>query len=69
MPSGQSNRSHELTNPVSNVQGTEDEDTEQKIVNEGATNLSNGPTPATDLILEYKTWKKNSPFLYDMILR
>ncbi|PMD52887.1 WD40 repeat-like protein [Hyaloscypha bicolor E] len=30
---------------------TEDEDTEQKIINE-----------------EYKTWKKNSPFLYDMIL-
>ena len=25
--------------------------------------------PQLSKILEYKTWKKNSPFLYDMILR
>jgi histone-binding protein RBBP4 len=35
---------------VTNLQ-TEDDETEQKLINE-----------------EYKTWKKNSPFLYDMIL-
>lgn len=47
----------------------EDQDTEAKIINEGCfTRIQ--PAPSTYLrLLEYKTWKKNSPFLYDMILR
>jgi hypothetical protein len=46
----------------------DDEDTEQKIINEG--NTYRYICVGSGLLqTEYKTWKKNSPFLYDMILR
>jgi hypothetical protein len=48
----------------------EDQEMELKLINEGdymhelvSGQLANYGKP------EYKTWKKNSPFLYDMILR
>ncbi len=57
------------TGLVGDVDPQEDEDVEEKLINEGIT-VSTPPavtqlTPA----IEYKTWKKNAPFLYDMILR
>ena len=49
----------------------EDENLDEKIINEG--------TPDADVAVraegltrgraEYKTWKKNAPFLYDLMLR
>lgn len=47
----------------------EDEDTEQKIINEGTSSHSLPLHTLANSRTEYKTWKKNSPFLYDMILR
>jgi hypothetical protein len=50
----------------------DDEDQEQRLINEGkpATAMYNlSYSPADNAHVEYKTWKKNSPFLYDMILR
>jgi hypothetical protein len=37
----------------------------------GCTHILSGNCTLTDIAspLEYKTWKKNTPFLYDMILR
>jgi hypothetical protein len=39
-----------------------------KIINEGEV-LRLFTKHTANQITEYKTWKKNSPFLYDMILR
>jgi hypothetical protein len=47
----------------------EDQNMEAKIINEGEIFPSTILKECTDVSLEYKTWKKNSPFLYDMILR
>ncbi len=50
----------------------DDADMEQRLINEGTSSVSNLLDSAdrlADLCPEYKTWKKNSPFLYDMILR
>ena len=52
----------------------DDENEENKLINEG-TGKSFSISCAIEEIYhsrnhsEYKTWKKNSPFLYDMILR
>lgn len=49
----------------------EDDDQIERLVNEGANFcLLSGASAGKMLttITEYKTWKKNSPFLYDMIL-
>lgn len=54
----------------------DDVDQEQRLINEGKAVSSHCPllclcvtfAQLTNLE-EYKTWKKNSPFLYDMILR
>lgn len=46
----------------------EEERNEEKIINEGMSVSERNKNSATDLMLEYKTWKKNAPFLYDMIL-
>lgn len=50
----------------------EDDDQAQKLINEGEPELfllRFSGAPANSCGQEYKTWKKNSPFLYDMILR
>lgn len=64
-------------------QEKEQEHTQEKIVNEGKSNLSSsffslststlqlnltGSIIMANVYSEYKTWKKNAPFLYDMIL-
>jgi hypothetical protein len=50
----------------------EDDDQEQRLINEGRPE-SKPDCVVTQTVVnaapEYKTWKKNSPFLYDMILR
>lgn len=52
----------------------EEERTEEKIINEGISSLLFPAVPWSERYLltfpsaEYKTWKKNAPFLYDMIL-
>ena len=49
----------------------EDDDQDQKLINEGNQIERSGShflDVFTDCFAEYKTWKKNSPFLYDMIL-
>lgn len=63
-------------NPVSAVDMAtydDDENEENKLINEGMRWHRFHSVPvewkATHNIVEYKTWKKNSPFLYDMILR
>lgn len=52
---------------VSNLQDKEAEETEQKIINEGQA-VKYQSKQKSDKELEYKTWKKNAPFLYDLIL-
>lgn len=49
----------------------DDVDQEQRLINEGESSFQKGRQLylVTNRFLEYKTWKKNSPFLYDMILR
>jgi histone-binding protein RBBP4 len=47
--------------------GEEDDQTE-RLINEGQKRPSLYTLSHADRLLEYKTWKKNSPFLYDMIL-
>lgn len=50
----------------------DDESEEQRLINEGPlpnSLLSGGFILNSCGYIEYKTWKKNSPFLYDMILR
>lgn len=42
---------------------------EAKVINEGKLVQMKGFKSASNNYPEYKTWKKNSPFLYDMILR
>lgn len=50
----------------------EEERTEEKIINEGiqdrSASLAHLRMGLIQSALEYKTWKKNAPFLYDMIL-
>lgn len=53
----------------------EEERTEEKVINEGkemwlldAGRFCQRDHKANPCWLEYKTWKKNAPFLYDMIL-
>jgi hypothetical protein len=46
----------------------------EKIINEGRRSFRSGLksnllTSGEHLRLEYKTWKKNAPFLYDLVLR
>ena len=53
---------------MSDLQDKEAEETEQKIINEGQRRLVEQNRTNSDIILEYKTWKKNAPFLYDLIL-
>ncbi len=56
---------------MSDADMVEDQEMELKLINEGEYPhqlILSGQT--TDCVnSEYKTWKKNSPFLYDMILR
>lgn len=54
--------------PVSDGRDQEDEETEQKVINEGKFSWCLRVTYLSDSSIEYKTWKKNAPFLYDMIL-
>jgi hypothetical protein len=55
---------------VSDADIVEDQEMELKLINEGNYGhefiLGAGCSHYSS---EYKTWKKNSPFLYDMILR
>jgi len=53
---------------VSEAQVQEEEEMEQKIINEGRSPRLIHLHSEVNIIAEYKTWKKNSPFLYDMIL-
>jgi hypothetical protein len=46
-----------------------DVDQEEKLINEGLLCPTLMYLIFAHLPPEYKTWKKNSPFLYDMILR
>lgn len=54
----------------------QDIETQEKIINEGKSIFKYDNRFASSIIwawlwllgLEYKTWKKNAPFLYDMIL-
>ena len=57
-----------LGDSVAEAQIAEDEETEQKIINEGSSERNTKDDNLLRNPLEYKTWKKNAPFLYDMIL-
>ena len=48
----------------------DEDDQGERLINEGTSSLQAKPslTHLLTPIAEYKTWKKNSPFLYDMIL-
>lgn len=47
----------------------EEDDQGERLINEGNKIRVAVPVFATaNMLSEYKTWKKNSPFLYDMIL-
>ena len=47
----------------------EEDDHGERLINEGmALYAKRNPNASANGFLEYKTWKKNSPFLYDMIL-
>lgn len=46
----------------------EEERNEEKIINEGLSIFKETKILRLTSPLEYKTWKKNAPFLYDMIL-
>lgn len=48
---------------------TDDEIMANKIINEGKSCHGARRRCRLSIDLEYKTWKKNSPYLYDMILR
>lgn len=59
------------------MEDQDDADQEQRLINEGSfsdlfkclTIANSERSPQLTTFAEYKTWKKNSPFLYDMILR
>ena len=53
---------------MSDGRDQEDEETEQKVINEGISLWFLPMAHFSDHSIEYKTWKKNAPFLYDMIL-
>ena len=53
---------------VSDLQDKEAEETEQKIINEGEKRFNHLKWSNILTVPEYKTWKKNAPFLYDLIL-
>lgn len=53
---------------MSDGRDQEDEETEQKVINEGKPPWHLVVTYFANGSIEYKTWKKNAPFLYDMIL-
>lgn len=47
----------------------EEDDQAERLINEGKPpSLTSFQQAALTMNPEYKTWKKNSPFLYDMIL-
>jgi hypothetical protein len=53
---------------VSDAQAQEEEQLENKIINEGEYLQSFWYCDQADRYSEYKIWKKNSPYLYDLIL-
>jgi len=54
---------------TANMEDQDDVDQEQRLINEGVYCHSFSRNAGSDRIPEYKIWKKNSPFLYDMLLR